>query len=177
MDYLPISIAHLQEEKYAKMTMLTSEEKENAHCMQKILHIITEAIDQDDKTILERLRTFLAQDVVLTAPALADMGINAWEMEGIEQVIHQFGRIFVDLQLTTLSGSKQMVNVLARGPRVMYHNKIAGLAIMIQGVEFVPKTAFAQRHTVDFRSGYVKRWTIADDPAVLGDLAELFADI
>ena len=99
--------------------MLTSEEKENAYCAQTILHIFMESIDQDDKTLLERLRVFLAPNIVMSAPSLVGVGVTLWEMEGLEQVIPRFGRIFIDLQLTMLAGSKPMVYILARNRRVM----------------------------------------------------------
>ena len=137
--------------------MLTSQEKENAHCAQTILHIFMESIDQDDKTLLERLRVFLAPNIVMSAPSLVGVGVTLWEMEGLEQVIHRFGRIFIDLQLTMLAGSKPMVYLLARNRRVMYNNKVMGLAIMTEGTEFVPRAGFVQRHTLEFQSGYVKR--------------------
>jgi hypothetical protein len=159
------------------MATLTSEEKENTRRVEHIMHICVEAMDQDDKTILGQLRTYLAPDIVITAPALARLGVFLWEMQGLEQVIHRFGRIFIDLQLTTLTGSKPMVHVMARNRRVKCHNTIGGLALMAEGMEFVPRVGFVQRHTLEFQFGYVKRWTIEDDPLVVKELANFFSTI
>lgn len=87
------------------MTMLTTEEKENSHCVRKIMAICAEAIDQNDKSILERSQNFLASDIVLR-PLLASAknGVTTWEMEGVEQIIQRFGRLFYRFAINNLVG-------------------------------------------------------------------------
>ena len=157
------------------MTMLTSEERENAACVQKILELCLEAIDSDDKTKFDGLRNFLASKVVITAPALVQQGVTLWEMQSVEHVIHRFQKIFIDLQLITLENSKPLCNLVARGSVVTWENVIAGMALMAQGIEFVPRNGCRQRHTLEFQSGRVYRWIIEDDPSVLNDLIEFYS--
>ena len=157
------------------MTMLTSEERENAAGVQKILELCLEAIDTDDKTKFEGLRNFLAPEVVITAPAWVQQGVTLWEMQGTEHVIHQFQKIFIDLQLITLGDSKPLRNLVARGSVVTWENLIAGMALMTRGIEFVPRVGYRQRHTLEFQSGRVYRWIIEDDPSVQNDLIEFYS--
>ena len=162
----------------AIMTMLTSEERENAACVQKILQLCLEAMDTDDKTTLEGLRDFLSPQVLVTAPALIQRGVTLWEMQGVQHVIHQFQKLLMDLQLITLGGDSKpplLRNLVARGSVVTWENEIAGLAFMTRGIEFVPRVGYRQRHTLEFQSGRVSRWIMEDDPSVLNDLIEFYS--
>jgi len=155
--------------------MLTSEERDNAACVQNILQLCLEAIDTDDKSRFEGLRDFLAPHVLVTAPTLLQHGVALWEMDGVEDVIQRFGKIFIDLQLTTLGDSKPLRNLLARGSLVTWDNFIGGMALMSQGIEFVPRVGLRQRHTLEFQSGRVCRWIIEDDPSRIQDLVEFYS--
>lgn len=157
------------------MTMLTSEEREHAVCVQKILQLCLEAIDTDDKTRFEGLREFLAPAVLITAPLLVQRGVTFWEMQGVDHVLDRFRTIFIDHQLTTLGDSKPLQNLLARGSIVTWENVIVGMALMAHGTEFVPRIGYRQRHTLEFSSGRVDRWIIEDDPSVLKDLVEFYS--
>ena len=65
-----------------------------------------EALENDDKRILERFRYWMAEDVVMTAPPLAAKGVFMWEIAGVENIISEFGRLFFDEHLAPLPGSK-----------------------------------------------------------------------
>ena len=65
-----------------------------------------EAIENEDSRLLSKLECFLATDIVLTAPPLADRGVKRFEISGLDCVISEFGRLFVNEKLTALPGSK-----------------------------------------------------------------------